>query len=163
MNSIAVGLIGVVLSFLASWFWFQKTEAVKKADVLARAHGELLARVAELEIKERLASAAWLPITSAFQATLIKSLTHEHTGEVDALLVKVGESTLTGRDEERLLHLLDERTRDTDHRISEAEREDAAIFPIVMKRARREEIVLAAARDAQFRPIGVMPPARDKP
>ena len=145
LNSAGVAVLGVVLTSLATWFGFQRSQAVKERDALA-------ARVTELEAKERLAAAAFIPIASAFQAILIRNLTHAHTGELDALLVKVGEHTLLLEEEPRLLELLEQRIKVRDKRISKEEREDAMIFPIVMRRAREERALITRARETQLRP-----------
>jgi hypothetical protein len=153
LNSMLLLCVGSGLAGLSAWFWFQKNAAAKEAEAVAAAHAVLLARVAELETRERMASAAFLPIATAFQATLIKSLTHAHATELDALLVKVGNHALRPEEEPRLLALLAERAQTPDGRIGESEREDAEIFPVVMKRARAEQLLLAAALAAKVQPI----------
>lgn len=151
-NSLAVAMVGIVLAFLSAWFWFQRGQAIKERDEKTTEHRLLMGRVNELETKERLAAAAWVPIASAFQAALIKSLTHAHTGELDDLLLKVAEGGLLPSEEPRMLVLLDERTRDMDHRFSEGEKDGASIFPVVMKMAKAERALLVAAEEAKMRP-----------
>ena len=157
LNTLAVSCVGIFLTFLASLFFFQKQQAIKAAETLAVAHKELLERVGVLEKKEAVAAAQFVPIASAFQATLIKLLTHAHTGELDALLVKVADHTLTPEEEPRMLALLDERTRDMDERITEEDREIAGIFPTVAKLARKEQLLLLAARDTVLQPSSYVP------
>ena len=162
LNSFGVMFVGAICSALMAWFWFQKEQTLKERDAIAADHEKLVERVRELETKARISEAAFLPIATAFQSTLIKSLTHAHAGELDALLVKVSKDALSAVEEIRLLQLLRDRTTDMDPRISPREREDATIFPIVMKRARAEQGLLSAAEATRLVPIPIAD-RRDKP
>lgn len=150
INTLGIVIITALLGMLTTWFWFQKSQTLKRAEELkntaekkasdiAIGHAALLQRVTELETLQRIATA------TLFQAKLIQDLTHDHTQELDVLLAKVGDGTLEPHEEPRLMVLLDERTRDTDPRISAAERETAAIFPVVMRMARVEIAERAAS------------------
>lgn len=80
-----------------------------------------------------------LPISTAFQAILIKQLTHYHTPELDELLRKVGPPfTLNAAEERQLAKLLEERTRDVDGLIDSSERDAAKMLPMIMARVRAE-------------------------
>jgi hypothetical protein len=101
------------------------------------------ARMVELETKLAVVSASVVPISTAFQAILIKELTHHVTPEMDALLVKLGPpSTLTPEEHDRLSIMLVERTNDYGSEISPSERDAAYILPVVMKRAQEEQEAL---------------------
>ena len=168
INSAAITVLGAVLVFLSAWFWFGRQQAVRDKEAIAAEHQRLMDRVTTLEREAAVAASQWIPVASAFQATLIKSLTHAHTGELDDLLVRVASHTLTPAEEPRLLQLLDERTRDQDHRFTEDERKDAMIFPVVMERAATERKLLLAAESAKLRPatfvqLAELLTAADKP
>lgn len=139
INSIAILVFGTALTVVTTWFWKSRDAAVRKAERIAEEHAKTVVRITELEQKLALVNQAVIPISTAFQAILIKELTHYHTPEMDALLVKVGPPiTLTPEEEARLAVLLEERTRDMGPQISESERDAATILPAVMKRAREE-------------------------
>jgi hypothetical protein len=121
-NSVFLLVLGAVVSFASAWFWFQKSQSTKEAEKILLEHEKLLNRIKDLEIKEAIASAVFIPIATAFQDTLIKSLTHSHAGELNALLLKVVNSTLTPIEEPRLLVLLQEITKDYDPRITKDNR-----------------------------------------
>jgi uncharacterized protein YfkK (UPF0435 family) len=156
VNSLGLLLFGTALSFATAWFWKTKDAAVQKARVLAEENTKLASRVTEVETKLALVNQAVIPISTAFQAILIKELTHFHTPEMDALLVKVGPpNTLTDAEAERLATLLIERTRDMGPQISDAERDAATILPAVMKRARVEADVLDSAEALRLKLVTV--------
>lgn len=142
LNSVFISLVGAALSFLTAWFWFQRKKALDAAVALTSEHEKVKLRVADLETKLALVTQAVVPISTAFQAILIKELTHYHTPEMDELMVKIGPPNLLTKDEEnRLFILLEERTRDMGPLISESERGAAHILPVVMARARAENEV----------------------
>ena len=161
LNSIGVVAIGSILSFIAAWFWFTKAARVKKKEQekqaildeakkiasertaeaarLAAQHQTLIDRVFDLEKQLVAVHQVVQPISTAFQAILIKELTHYHTPVMDELLEKIGPpNRLTPEEEEKLFVLLKERTADLDGRIDEAERDAAVMLPMVMKRAKTE-------------------------
>jgi hypothetical protein len=156
LNSVAVLLVGSVLSFVAAWFWFSKNAAVKLASDIAAEHARVLTRLTEVEAKLALVNQAVIPISTAFQAILIKELTHFHTPEMDALMVKVGPpNLLTPEEEARLAVLLTARTEDMGPLISDSERDAAKILPIVMKRARAEAATIDAAETLKLKLVTV--------
>jgi hypothetical protein len=103
---------------------------------------KLESRVMDLERQIGIYGSQIAPINAAYQAMLIKQLTHYHTPEMDALMVKLGTATIppTINDQEmkRLIVLLDERTRDMGPEISEDERDAAEILPILLRKVKRE-------------------------
>jgi hypothetical protein len=138
-ESIALLLIGAVVTFLASWFWFAKTGRRANGVERRQAEQKLKDRVTELESKIALVQQAVVPISTAFQAILIKELTHLHAPELDALMLKLGPPfTLTLEEQERLTVLLTERARDMGDSIPQSEREAAMMLPFIIKRVRAE-------------------------
>ena len=156
INSAGLLALGAVFTFFGTWFWTHRKDKADKADKLAEANLLLLSRVSELEGKLALINQAVIPISTAFQAILIKELTHYHTPEMDALMRKVGPpSTLTEAEEERLAQLLLERTTDMGDAISDSERDAAMILPAVMRRARIEASVLTGTKDMGLKLVTV--------
>lgn len=143
LNTIEISILGAVLSFLAAWFWFSRNLAVEKAKTLAIEHDKTLVRVSDLEAKLAVVNLSVVPLNLAMQAMLIKELTHYHTPEMDALMVKLGPPiTLTTAEEVRLGVMLDERTKDMAPEIPEEERDAAHILPVIIKRAKVESKAL---------------------
>lgn len=139
INSLLILVVGSSVTFLSTVFWFRVNAAVKEKDRLASENSKLMERVDVLENKISLVNQAVLPISAAFQAILIKELTHFHTPRMDELMRKIGPpSTLTDYEEDELATLLEERTRDMGDQISQSEREAAQMLPLVIKRAKRE-------------------------
>jgi hypothetical protein len=139
LSSAALLLAGALLTWLVNRYWFWRADVIKKAELLELAHDKLINRVLELEKQLGLVNQAILPMSSAFQAILVKELTHLHTPEMDALLVKLGPPyLLTESEEARLAVLLNERMADLGADIPESERDAARMLPLVMKRVRRE-------------------------
>jgi hypothetical protein len=97
-------------------------------------------RITELERKLAVIGSTVEPISTAFQALLIKQLTHFHTPELDALLVKVGQQpyALEPKEEARLTELLAQRTTDMGELIDDLERDAAHILPFIIRRVRAE-------------------------
>jgi hypothetical protein len=140
INSAGMAVFGAGLSFLAAWFWFSRNAAVRRAEVLAVDHERVLLRVAELETKARLSEQATTPIVTAFQALLVKQLTHADKPEMDELMVKIGPpDVLTADEHARLLVMLHDRGKDMSIAITAGERDAAKILPIVMKMAAEEQ------------------------
>ena len=97
-----------------------------------------------------------VPISTAFQAILIKELTHFHTPEMDALMAKIGPpNTLTVVEQERLAVLLNERMKDMGPLISDSERDAARILPAIMKRAKIEQNVITGAEETKVSLVSV--------
>lgn len=131
INSIAVVVLGAFLTFLTTyWFVVRKriSDSKAKADT---DHEALLAKVNELTNKLALVESTVTPIASAFQAVLIAKLTHFHTPEMDALLVKLQQTTLTNNDRNRLTILLEQRIVELNGDIDTPEREAAIMIPMV--------------------------------
>ena len=116
--------------------------------ILAMFYKVYVSRVARVEAKMASIGDTILPISMAFQAILIKELTHFHTPEMDALLVKIGPPfALTIGEEARLATLLTQRAEDMGDKITQSEREAATILPAIMRRARVEAEKLDLPRD----------------
>jgi hypothetical protein len=131
-NSVVLIIISVVLTAVAAAV---ATNSINKR----KAEAERDKRIVELEKQIALISASVIPISTAFQAILIKELTHMHTPRLDELLTKVGPpSTMTTGEEEEFYRLLREKVEDLDGLIPEAERDAATMLPLVMKRAKIE-------------------------
>jgi hypothetical protein len=152
----ALVLLSASLGFLAQRYFASRKELRADAADLATEKKATLFRIAELETKLALVNAAVVPISTAFQAILIKELTHFHTPEMDALLVKVGPPvTLSEVEEARLTHMLQEREKDLGGEITDSERDAAHILPAIMKRARIEQELLSTAETLRIRLITV--------
>jgi DNA-directed RNA polymerase subunit F len=140
LNSILLSVIGTFLAFLAARHWHLRNLAVSDAKSIREANEKLLSRVTELEREHALVKAAVVPITTAFQALLIKELTHFHTPIMDALMVKIGPpNTLTEDEAKQLEILLKERADDIGDVIPVSEKEAAIILPYVMRKAKVEQ------------------------
>jgi hypothetical protein len=139
-----IGALGMLvvstgLGLLTTWFWFRKNAAMKERDRIAVEHEKLLERISQIELQSHVLAQAMIPVSAAFQAILIKELTHMHTPEMDALLVKLGPPfELTEDEADRLSILLERRTRDIGAEISASERDAAAMLPALIRRVRTE-------------------------
>jgi len=141
----AISFVSGTFSFVLSWYWFQKRLAAHMLE-LKHQKDELNKRT--LEILERdvaILKQSITPISAAFQAMLVKELTHFHTPEMDALLVKLGPPySLSWADEQRLVELLQERTSEVSGLLTESERDAASILPAVIKRVKSELVIQKA-------------------
>ena len=147
LTSIGLILISSAISFLVAWFMWKSARrdaaTIKEADRLSVQHDKLDARVLELEKQLSAVGQAVLPISTAFQAILIKELTHFHTPEMDSLMTKIGPpSRLTLTEEHNLALLLAQRAEDLSAQITDSERDAALMLPLVMKRAKIESEAL---------------------
>jgi hypothetical protein len=96
-------------------------------------------RIVEIEKQIALISASVVPISTAFEAVLIKQLTHLHTPRLDDLMTRIGPpSSLLPAEVDEMADLLRERAIDMGDRICDSERDAAVMLPLVMKRARIE-------------------------
>src|SRR5678815_1345175 len=156
LNAFLLALFGAGLTFLGTWFWFRKEAAEKKSAAIADDHQKLIGRVIELESKLALVNQSIIPFNTVFQSILVKELTHYHTPEMDALMVKIGPPyALTDDEAARLSVLLDERTRDMGELITERERGAALILPEIIKRARDETALLNSAEAMKMTLVSV--------
>jgi hypothetical protein len=153
----ALALLSGGCGLLVTLYFTTRKEAVTKAAVIAEGHEKMKDRVTELERTLAQVNAQVIPISTAFQAILIKELTHFHTPEMDALMVKIGPpNTLTPDEEKRLAALLVERTKDMGPEISDSERDAAAILPAVMKRSRIEQETIRTAESLKLKLVTVV-------
>lgn len=141
INSVALILLTAAFTFMATAYWQRRgridREVERKAAVLAQENKTLQDRVLDMEKQLGMLNQAVLPISTAFQAILIKELTHFHTPEMDALMVKIGPpNTLTDDEMARLVVMLEERSEEMNGTIPESERDAAHMLPYVMKRAK---------------------------
>lgn len=119
--------------------WWSLRSAKKATISMTTAQESLMKRIEVVDRQLAMVGQAVMPISTAFQAILVKELTHFHTPEMDALLEKLGPPfILTEYEEARLLDMLLERERDMGDLITDSERDAAHIFPAVMRRARLE-------------------------
>lgn len=133
-TSVGLLLVGGVVS------WFVTAKATAKTARVA-ANKETLEKIQKLEVQLAQVQQSVVPMSAAFQAILIKELTHYHTPVMDALLQKLGPpNTLTEAEEDQLIAALKQRTKDMGDLISDSERVAAALLPLVMKRVHLEEI-----------------------
>lgn len=135
----ASALFGAVLAFGGAHYWYGKAaKAHFDAETLDEKK-KLMDRVTELEAQLRLVSQSMVPISTAFQAILVKELTHFHTPVMDALLVKLGPPfILTSEEEGQLLIKLAERAAEVGSLMTESERDAATILPMVIRRVKAE-------------------------
>jgi len=130
-----ITIFSATIGWAANHYWYARNNTNKEVDRLAKEREELAKRVTELESQLGAVKQAVTPISAAFQAILIKELTHFHTPEMDELMVKLGPPiTLTEIEKSRLTELLLVRAKDLDGRISDLERDAAIMLPMVMKR-----------------------------
>jgi uncharacterized coiled-coil protein SlyX len=149
LNTVAIAVLAALLSFASALYFFRRTAQIT-------ADEKLQARIADLETKLALVHQSVAPLNAAMQAMLIRELTHYHTPEMDDLMRKLGPpSTITEAERARLAVLLEERTRDMGPLISDAERDAAVILPIVIKRARADEELLAGTESMKLRLVTV--------
>lgn len=151
INSGALTLLAACLTFVASLYWFKRKE-----------HAALVKRVGDLEMQLASVSSQVVPISAAFQAMIVRDLTHAHTPELDELMSKIGPpSLLDDAQQARMLALLDERMNNLGALVPESEREKARILPFVMKMAQDEARALLHPAVVQFVavPSDVLAPA----
>ena len=144
--NVALLVLGSALTFISTvYFNSRKNNAEKVKDIIEEKK-EVESRLTSLENKLALVNAAVVPISTAFQAILIKELTHLHTPEMDALMVKIGPpNTLTEEERARLAVMLKERADNLDVDILQSERDAAHILPAVMIRSQYEQERLGLA------------------
>lgn len=132
-------ILSAFFSFLVTLFFTRRTQAQLAQNHFLAEQTALIDRLIVLEKQLALVGQAVVPISTAFQAILIKELTHMHTPILDALMTKIGPpSTLSDDEFDELATALLERTMDMGDLISDSERDAAVMLPLVMKRAQRE-------------------------
>jgi hypothetical protein len=161
--SIVLPVFGAFLTFVMTRYWYIRGERARETTAIARAAEELSKRVDLLDKQLALITQAVVPISAAYQSILVRELTHYHTPEMDALMVKLGPPvTLTEDEELRLLELLRQREEDMGASIGATERDAASILPIVIKRTKVEmRFVGDASRALQL--VVVPMPVAEKP
>ena len=135
--------IGSLFTFFTSWYWRRKNikdNAVEKArDKAERELIELKIRSDAQDKQIALLSQSVLPLNAAYQAMLVKELTHLHTPVPDELLKKLGPPYAMSSDDERALILeLETRANEEGSLITETERDAAKMLPMVIRRAKVE-------------------------
>lgn len=140
MNSVLLTVLAAVLGILTTAFWNRRSRRTLEGAIRREAEDAVKARLTELESKLQVLNQAVVPISAAFQAILIKELTHFHTPEMDALMEKIGPpSRLTLQEEQRLFRLLNNRATELNGEIPVLERDAATMLPMVMRRAKAEQ------------------------
>lgn len=139
LNSIGIivltAVVSAIFAIFISRYTADRLRKEKKSD-------ERDAKIAELEKQLLLVGASVVPISAAFQAMLIKKLTHFHTPELDALMVKIGPPyRLLHVEYERLIFLLDQTVKSLNGDIDDLERFAAIMLPMVIR------MVLAETED----------------
>ena len=143
-NSIWLALLSAALTFLGSWFWFTRESARRALELHEIEDRKAHDRITELEKSVAVLSQSMLPLSAAFQAILVKELTHFHTPVMDALLQKLGPPyTISPAEEVQLRALLVERAAEMDGLLTESEREAAIMLPMVIKRVKTENAFIA--------------------
>lgn len=168
-------MVGSALTFMATRYWnlraaklLAATDALKEIEAVRKATQERLD-----EIERQLGSIAQTvqPISVAFQAILIKQLTHEHSPVLDDLMAKIGPpNILTDEEQVELLFELKERAKDMSSLISDSERDAAKMLPLVMDRVKAEteappppqDVVLVAVPPGIGTPVSLPPVAAKK-
>lgn len=133
------GVRAAVVSVASAWYWFNRRTAQDATNKLADAASATNDRILDLERQLAAMQANVMPISAAFQAVLIKQLTHFHTPILDALLERAADGVLTDEQEQQLADELKLRASEVDATIDNSEREAAVMLPMVMKRVRAEQ------------------------
>jgi hypothetical protein len=137
INSATLVLVGVVLSFLVTRYWNNRKLVETARQEVVTANSARDSRIVELEKQLAMVTAAVVPISTAFQAILIKELTHSDAPELDRLLEKLGPPIdLTAAEERRMHDLLKEREEEPG--IPDSERDAARMLPLVIKRVKQD-------------------------
>lgn len=150
LNSAGLILLAAIVGLFITWYWRVRDgrikvaeslviENQKKAETLAVENKALVKRIDDLEKQVGLVGQAVVPLSAAFQAILVRELTHLHTPQLDELLTRIGPpSALDEEEEAELFRLLKERADELDGSIPELERDAATMLPLVMKRVKVE-------------------------
>lgn len=154
----ALVVVTAVFAFIAAMYWNSRK---KVDDEKIRIESDAAKMRDEIDDLKRQIAVLNIPVkqmNEAFQAMLIKQLTHFHTPELDILLAKIGPPmTLDEGELYRLQVLLRARERDMGSLINESERDAARMLPLVMKRVLSDQehpitpldlVVVAVPKDA---------------
>ena len=137
LTSVLPAVIAAMLSFIGALYWTGRKAALDAAALTEAKADTLHQRVDELERQMMAIGTTVQPISAAFQAILVKELTHFHTPVLDALLVKLGPPfTLTADEEKQLAAELAKRERDMGPSITPSERNAAGMLPWLIPRVR---------------------------
>jgi hypothetical protein len=130
-----------VVSFFGALFWAHKRSKTAAAEERATATTARETRITELERQVALLGLTVQPLSAAFQAILVKQLSHFHTPRIDLLLSKLGPPVLLTPDEEiELSKELQQRAIAMASEITDDERGAAFMLPYVVQRVRREAV-----------------------
>lgn len=140
-------------------------EAKKGVEDRTTKLADVTMRLEKIEREQAALTAQAAPINAVFQAILIKQLTHFHTPDMDALMVKLGDvdhpPTITEAEEVQLAKALKERAKELD--ISDNERDAAIALPIIIRMVKREaEAVANGAKFADVKVVGLLPEGEEE-
>ena len=145
VNSGILIVITAVIAFLSTRYWTNRRLIMLERDKTVLSNALRDDKITTLQTQLAVISAAVVPISTAFQSILIKELTHYHTPELDELMKRIGPpSQLNEIETARLEFLLTERSKDMAKEIPESERDAATMLPLVIKRAKAENIATLA-------------------
>jgi len=162
INSIGLLILSIGLTFLSTRYFHRRTEVRIAEEARERTEKLMSARIEELERRLGEVGSTVQPLSAAFQAMLIKQLTHFHTPVLDALLVKLGPPvTLTDEEREQMTMLLEERSRDVGAQIDELERHAAHILPYVVKMVTIEQTTDTSHDPIELVTVPEAPEAKD--
>lgn len=122
-------IVGIVSTFLATWFWKYKS----KNDAYKVSIDN---KLASLELQIVALNTQISPFWAAVQTKIAKDLTHPHIQfkEMDELLLELENLTITINGRARLLELINERIISIDPKVSQSEKNSAKIMKIVMEK-----------------------------
>ena len=137
----AAAIVAAILSFFGAMFWSHKRNKAVLSEERTLAIAAKEARIVELERQVALLGLTVQPLSAAFQAILVKQLSHFHTPRIDLLLSKLGPPVLlTQTEESELTKELTERAIGLGSEITDDERGAAFMLPYVVQRVRREAV-----------------------
>jgi mevalonate pyrophosphate decarboxylase len=154
--NIVLVVLSTALAFVSALYFSSRRHTEEKLKSSLDEREKMRERLTDLESKLAVVNAAVVPISTAFQAILIKELTHFHSVEMDALLLKIGPpNILTTEEHTRLIVMLSERMKDLGDEISLSEKDAAYMLPMVMKRSEAEQAILKTVSDMKLKLITV--------
>jgi hypothetical protein len=137
VKTIAIAVLAAALIFLGAAYWRSESKRDEKKAADIKTAEDVKSQLADLQSKMQMIGIAVQPITAAMSAMLVKSLTHSHFPDADALLAKVGPpNTLTVQEEAALAEYMQHRTKDMGPEISALERNAAQLLPLIIERSR---------------------------